>query len=77
MLARAVKDHERRDGTKEGFSGTPGDCLAYKYYRDVSKGWCAGVQVRGCSGGVGWGGAGRGGVGWRGVAQGVHVWLGG
>lgn len=38
VLARAVKDHERRVGTKEGFGGEPGDCLAYKYYRDVSVG---------------------------------------
>ena len=36
VLARSVKDHERRVGTKEGFSNEMGDCLAYKYYRDVS-----------------------------------------
>ncbi|GAB4818970.1 hypothetical protein N2152v2_006016 [Parachlorella kessleri] len=35
VLARAVKDHERRVGTKEGFSNEMGDCLAYKYYRDA------------------------------------------
>lgn len=35
MLARSVKEHERRKGLKEGFSGAPGDCLAFKYYRDV------------------------------------------
>ena len=36
VLSRAVKEHERRRGQKEGFSGAPGDCLAFKYYRDVS-----------------------------------------
>lgn len=35
MLSRAVKDHERRGAWKEGFTNHPGDCLAYKYYRDV------------------------------------------
>lgn len=37
VLARAVKEHERREGEKLGFSGDePGDCLAFKHYRDVS-----------------------------------------
>ena len=36
MLERAVKEQERREGHKEGFSTSPADCLAYKYYRDVS-----------------------------------------
>lgn len=35
VLSRAIRDHMRRDGKKEGFSLTPGDCLAYKYFRDV------------------------------------------
>lgn len=35
MLARAVKEHERRKGAREGFSDSPADCLAYKHYRDV------------------------------------------
>ena len=35
MLARAMKDHERRIGGDLGFSDAPGDCLAFKYYRDV------------------------------------------
>ena len=35
VLARAVKEQERRKGEKEGFSAAPGDCLAYKHYRDV------------------------------------------
>jgi len=35
MLSRAVKEHERRRGEKEGFSAATGDCLAFKYYRDV------------------------------------------
>ena len=34
-LARAVREHERREGAKRGFSEAPGDCLAFKYYRDV------------------------------------------
>lgn len=38
VLARAVKEHERRDGRREGFADTPGDVLAYKYFRDVSGG---------------------------------------
>ena len=35
LLARAVKEQERRSGEKEGFTASPADCLAYKYYRDV------------------------------------------
>jgi len=35
VLAKAVKEQERRKGEKEGFSAAPGDCLAYKHYRDV------------------------------------------
>lgn len=34
-LARAIKEHERRVGEREGFSQTPADCLAYKFYRDA------------------------------------------
>jgi hypothetical protein len=37
VLARAVKEHERKDGKREGFSDTPGDVLAYKHYRDVRR----------------------------------------
>ncbi len=44
VLARAVKEHERRDGRREGFADTPADVLAYKYFRDVSRG------LRGCGG---------------------------
>jgi hypothetical protein len=36
VLARAFKEHERRDGRREGFLDTPGDVMAYKHYRDVS-----------------------------------------
>lgn len=36
ILERAVKEQERREGDKEGFTNSPGDCLAFKYYRDVS-----------------------------------------
>ena len=35
VLSRSAKEHERRKGEKEGFSKAPGDCLAFKYYRDV------------------------------------------
>lgn len=35
VLARAIKEHERRKGEKEGFSDSPADCLAFKYYRDA------------------------------------------
>lgn len=36
LLARAVKEHERRNGAALGFAAEePGDCLAFKYYRDV------------------------------------------
>ena len=35
LLARAMKDYERRGGLKEGFSSAPADCVAYKFYRDV------------------------------------------
>ena len=35
VLARAAKEQERRQGDKEGFTSSPGDCLAYKYHRDV------------------------------------------
>lgn len=39
LLARAVREHERREGAKRGFSEAPGDCLAFKYYRDVRAAW--------------------------------------
>lgn len=35
QLSRAVKEHERREGEKIGFSDSPADCLAYQYFRDV------------------------------------------
>ena len=35
VLARAIKEHERRKGTKEGFADTPADALAYKHFRDA------------------------------------------
>ena len=35
VLGRALKEHTRRSGTKEGFEATPQDCMAFKYYRDV------------------------------------------
>ena len=42
VLARAIKEHERRKGEGEGFTNSPGDCLAYKYYRDALE--CGGVK---------------------------------
>lgn len=36
LVSRSVKEQQRRKGENEGFSEAPGDCLAYKYYRDVS-----------------------------------------
>jgi hypothetical protein len=54
QLARAVKEHERRAGHKEGFSDSPGDCLAFKFFRDVSaarrgpgEGWLCTRVLRG------------------------------
>jgi len=35
VLARAIKEHERRAGHRDGFTNSPADCLAYKYYRDA------------------------------------------
>ena len=35
VLSRAIREHARRQGQHEGFSTSPGDCLAYKYFRDV------------------------------------------
>ena len=35
MLAKAIKEHERRSGQRDGFSESPADCLAYKHYRDA------------------------------------------
>eukprot|EP00887_Chlorella_sp_A99_P004991 scaffold4.g4991.t1 len=35
VLARAIKEHERRKGAGEGFSDSPADCMAYKHYRDA------------------------------------------
>ena len=36
VLIKAFKEHERRNGEKEGFAYTPADALAFKFYRDVS-----------------------------------------
>jgi hypothetical protein len=35
VLARAMKEHERRLGERDGFADSPGDCLAYKFFRDA------------------------------------------
>ncbi len=34
-LARAVKEFERRNAESDGFKPTPGDYMAYKYWRDA------------------------------------------
>lgn len=36
VVIKAFKEHERRNGVKQGFAYTPADALAFKYYRDVS-----------------------------------------
>ena len=36
VLARSMKEWERRPSERSGFSDHPGDCLAFKYLRDVS-----------------------------------------
>lgn len=36
VLARSMKEWERRPSERSGFSFAPGDCLAFKYLRDVS-----------------------------------------
>ena len=46
MLIKAFKEHERRDGEKEGFAYTPADALAFKFYRDVSCSAHCGCQLR-------------------------------
>ncbi|KAL3138408.1 hypothetical protein ABBQ32_006204 [Trebouxia sp. C0010 RCD-2024] len=37
VLIKAFKEHERRDGEKEGFAHTPADALAFKFYRDAGE----------------------------------------
>jgi hypothetical protein len=36
VLARAMKEWERRPTERLGFSDGPADCMAFKYMRDVS-----------------------------------------
>jgi hypothetical protein len=35
ILARAMKEWERRDQERHGFSNHPGDCMAFKFLRDA------------------------------------------
>lgn len=35
VLARAMKEYERRPEERDGFSDSPADCLAFKYLRDA------------------------------------------
>jgi predicted alpha/beta hydrolase len=37
VLARAIKEQQRRGTAAAGFSGSAGDCLAFKYYRDAQE----------------------------------------
>lgn len=37
VLARAIKEHQRRPDAAEGFSDAAGDCLAFKYFRDAGE----------------------------------------
>ena len=37
LLGRAIKEHERRSDSNEGFSRAAGDCLAFKFYRDAQE----------------------------------------
>ena len=48
LLARAMKDYERRGGLKEGFSSAPADCVAYKFYRDVRPELPFSVMISAC-----------------------------
>lgn len=36
VLARAMKEWDRRPRERSGFSASPGDCMAFKHLRDVS-----------------------------------------
>lgn len=44
VLARAIKDQQRRGEAAAGFSGAAGDCLAFKYYRDAQE--CRNMKER-------------------------------
>jgi hypothetical protein len=33
-----MKEWDRRRGERTGFNNSPGDCMAFKYLRDVSRG---------------------------------------
>jgi len=35
ILARAMKEWDRRPGERAGFTDSPGDCMAFKYLRDA------------------------------------------
>ncbi|KAL0038772.1 hypothetical protein WJX79_007235 [Trebouxia sp. C0005] len=37
VVIKAFKEHERRNGVKQGFAYTPADALAFKYYRDAGE----------------------------------------
>jgi hypothetical protein len=37
ILARAIKEHERRADSNEGFTLSAADCLAFKYFRDAQE----------------------------------------
>jgi hypothetical protein len=78
VLARSMKEWDRRPTERQGFNDGPADCLAFKYLRDVSGGRgpggggaCVGAWRVGeahATGGDAWGCAAGG--------RGASVWMG-
>lgn len=44
ILAKAIKEQQRRGDAAAGFSSAAGDCLAFKYYRDAQE--CRNIRER-------------------------------
>ena len=44
VLARAIKEQQRRGKAAEGFTAAAGDCLAFKYFRDAQE--CRNMKER-------------------------------
>lgn len=44
IVARAIKEQQRRGEAAVGFSAAAGDCLAFKYYRDAQE--CRNMKER-------------------------------
>lgn len=53
VLARAMKEWDRRPSERSGFNDGPGDCMAFKYLRDVRAPVRRGVPGPGCRQGRG------------------------